>query len=175
MKKLFAAILSIIAVFTFSFGAFAESSPQAETVIQVTVYNANPTSGVSQEGKAEIVQSGNVVVCNAIDNKGTFDGWSIYKVEVPEGAKDQKISVAVEGKDYIFVEGGFKALTIKVNPLVSLIICANYNGLVTDPATGELKKPDSPKTGNNTLMLASVMMLASAAFVFAKTNKLFSK
>lgn len=175
MKKLFAAVLCIIAVFTFSFGAFAEKSPEAEQVVQVTIFNANPISGISQEGKAEIIQTGDIVVCKAVDDKGSFDGWTIYKVEVPEGSTEQKISVAVEGKDYVFVDGGFKALTIKVNPFVSLIICANYNGLVTDPATGELKKPESPKTGNNAIMLASVMMLASAAFVFAKTNKLLSK
>ena len=155
MKKLLAVLLCVIALFSIAVPAMAIDSPEGEQLVNVTVATVPGTKNPAKSYKVK-----SIINAEADPNAGTFDSWTIYR---PDG------SLAVEGTDYKYITGSAKATSISIEVSSDLIVCANYNGKGTDPITGDGKKqPDSPKTGEAVAVYATVLMLAGAAFTFAK-------
>ncbi len=173
MKKLLAAVLCIITVLTLSVSVFAEESPQSDKVVQVTVFNAVSVDGIAQVGKAQVIEKGEVFVVKADAAQGKLDSWSFYKIENNNLAAP-KVSAAVLGQDYDLVNCTNKDESITVKPYTTIVVCGNYNGMITDPTTGELKKSDSPATGNSGVIICTIVMLGAAVIAFG-AKKQFSK
>lgn len=195
MKKIIALILSVVMICCLSVTAFAAESPTATEKVTVTIRKADV---VDPTGKADVeytVDKGDTITVKADSKYGTFKNWSVYTVEASaEGvsapvnsgiitlsavknlAATTKTAAAVEGKDFEIVKGSLTAteMTIKVNSTV--IVCANYDDVVTDPLS-KSNADDSasaPQTGDITVVYAMVIMLAVVAFGFG-VKKVYSK
>lgn len=158
MKKILAIMLCIIAIFSLSATAFAVDSPTGKPVHSVVVI-VTPGS----KGSSTTVKTGEIVKVVANPDKGKFDGWAVYK---KDGSK------AVEGVDYKFVEGGSKITPATLEVYTDLIICANYDGKITDPITTQQKDDQSPQTGDFATIAMIVALLASAAVCFKAKKQL---
>lgn len=151
------------------------------------------------DGKADIeytIDEGDVLTVKAVEEYGNFNSWSIYKVvEAVEGtsagvkksgvvtlsavlnlATTTKVVEAVEGVDYEILGGNknSKELVLKLN--TSVIVCANYDNVITEPLV-ESNADDSasaPQTNDLAVVYAAVIMLAVVAFGFA-AKKVYSK
>lgn len=188
MKKIIATILCLVCAFTVSVSVCAEESPKDPIKYEVTLFKGTPSGGLSKSGEAQIINNGETVTASAIASEGTFNSWAIYKVVTATGTSAAgesevvtlsatatplaNISAATVGTDYEIISGSLKSASITIKPLTSLIICANYNGQITDPVTGVAKKSDSPKTGSNTAMIFAIVMLGAAAVTFGAKKQL---
>ena len=188
MKKIIATILCLVCAFSLTLGVCAEKSPEATVKYEVTLYKGTPVDGLSKAGEAQIVNEGGIVTAKAIESEGTFNSWTIYKAATATGTAGANegglitlsaaatplasVTAAVEVTDYTIVSGSLTSATLSIKPLTSLIICANYNGQITDPVTGVAKKSDSPKTGYNTAIVFAVVMLGAAAVTFGAKKQL---
>ena len=172
MKKVFAIVLSLILVFALSITAFAAKSPTGQKYYNVTLQKGIAVEGVESAGvNAVIDEDGNVHV-KADPKEGTFNSWSIYKIVKTNGK--QKITKAVNGKDYEILSGSLNSKDLVIKPLADIVICGNYNGKITDPSTGKAKQDKSSKTGDVEVLYLSVIMLASLS-VCAAAKKQLSK
>ena len=155
MKKVFAVVLAVVLVMCLSVTAFAAvQSPTGVSVYTVYVINGNGAKTQITE-----VKVGDSITLTADPEMGKFDKWMIYKMDG---------TPAVEGEDYIIVEGSLTSKTITIIPLSNIIITGNYNGKITkfDISNGE---PVSPQTGDTSVvMLSAMMVLALAGVVVAK-------
>ncbi len=133
MKKFIALLLSILLLVSFSVTAFASKSPVAKPVFNVTIINgANADPVVSTQDGTD-----NLIIESKPEN-GKFDEWVIYKAD--------GVTIAIEGVDYKVVEGSLTDDKLVITPLVELVICGNYNGVVTKPIIPEDdKKPEDDK------------------------------
>lgn len=155
MKKILAVLLCVVALFSIAVPAMAIDSPEGEQLVSIAVITVPGTKNPAKSYKIK-----SIINAEADPNAGVFDSWSIYRSDG---------SIAVEGTDYKYVTGSVKATFISIEVSSDLVICANYNGMITDPVTGDGKKqPDSPKTGEAVAVYIVVLMLAGAAFTFAK-------
>jgi hypothetical protein len=154
MKKILAVLLAAMLLCTLSVTAFAADSPAGTEVNKVTIVGGKDAAPVDKE-----VTVGQAVELKAATDKGTFDGWKIYKADGTE---------AKAGVDYTLAEGAkLTDSALKVIPLSSIIITGNYAGVVTPVKPGD--KPVSPPTGDAAVMaLAAVMVLALCGAVVAK-------
>ena len=153
MKKVFALILAVVLVMSFSVTAFAAKSPEGVSINKVSVIN-----GKGSETQAESVKVGESFEIKADKAKGTFNKWIVYKADG---------SLAVEGVDYT-IEGELTDEVVEIVPLASIIITGNYNGEKTDFVLNN-GEPESPKTGDTVLMaFAAVMLVALAGAGVAK-------
>lgn len=188
MKKIIALILAIACVLTLSVTAFA-ASPSAKPVIKVTLAGAgtiadrhdNTDSGTVSKDTAHktvtvTVDEDGHVIAHADKEAGKFNGWKIYKAATTGTGKVALAvnsvaaishTIATPDVDYIIVSGSLTSETIIIEPLTDLIITANYNDVVTDPATGKPADDKSPATGDMLLVYASVAMLAVFSVAFA--------
>lgn len=195
MKKIIALVLSIVLVCCCSVTAFAAESPTATEKVTVTVRKADVTNPTGKVDVEYTFDKGATVTVKANDAYGTFNSWSIYKVEAAvEGtssavnsgivtlsavknlAATTKTSDAVAGTDYEVVSGSLtsKELTVKVN--TSVIICGNYDNVKTNPLNASTadNSASAPQTSDITVVYAVVIMLAVAAFGFG-VKKVYSK
>ncbi len=196
MKKIIALVLSIVLVCCFSVTAFAADSPVAGSKETVIIRKAVATGEDGADMKADVeyaVKDGAVITVKADETKyGKFDSWSIYKDTAAEGtaapAKSgiMTLSVlnlatatapaAVEGTDYEIISGSLtsKELTVKINS--DVIICGNYDGVITDPNVDGNKddSSSSPTTGDMTAFYAIAVILSLAVFAFS-VKKVYSK
>ncbi len=196
MKKLIALILSVVMVCCFAVTAFAAESPVAEEKATITVRKADVIEPTGKTVDTEYtVEAGTIITVSANEKYGTFKDWNIYKevatvagVSAPVNsgvitlsavknlAATTKFVDAVAGTDYEIIKGSLttKELTIKLNS--SVVICANYDSVKTDPAAPS--KVDgsgsAPQTGDMTAVYAVVIMLAVVAFGFG-AKKVYSK
>ena len=182
MKKVLAIILCFVLSFALCISVAAEKSPVAKEKIQVMVRKASGTitnaDGSKIEKKPDIfyaVEDGHAIEVTADENKyGKFDSWSVYKV-VTEGGKTKYVA-AVAGTDYTLVSGSLKDKTLKIEALVDLVLCANYDGKITDPAldsSAASKDPESPQTSDAVIPAILLSLLASVAVLGSK--KVFAK
>ncbi len=155
MKKISAILLATVLLCALSFSAFAANSPASTAVNKVTVVDGTNATPVDKE-----VKVGDVLELKAATDKGTFDGWKIYKADGSE---------AKEGVDYKLAEGAkLTDATLRIIPLSAIIVSANYGGVVT-PVKPEGTKPVSPPTGDTAVVvLAAVMALALVGAGVAK-------
>lgn len=152
MKKIFAILLCVIALFTLAAPAMAASSPTGDQLCNVIVIT-NP--GVRNPAKSYKV--GSTIFAEYDPSVGDFDNWTIYRFDG---------SLAQEGVDYKYLTGDSKLNKISIQVNGDLIVCANYNKQVTDPITGQAnKQPDSPQTGYSLALCFSLVMLGVAAVV----------
>lgn len=158
MKKILAIMLCVIAIFSLSVTAFAVESPTGKPVHSVTVVTK---PGVS--GSSTTVKKGEIIKVSADPTAGKFDSWTVYK---KDGSK------AVEGVDYKYVEGGSKITPATLEIYADLIVCANYDGKITDPITTQQKDDQSPQTGDFATMAMIVALFACAAVCFAAKKQL---
>ena len=164
MKKFFALFLCVLLLVSFSVNAFAVKSPVADDIFNVTIINgANAKPNVSKnDGTKDIT-------VKADPDKGDFDEWVIYKA-------DGK-TIAVEGVDYIIVKGELTSEKIVITPLKGVIICGNYNGVVTKPVVvkPDTDKDDSnkaPQTSDNLATALSIVMIASLGFAVVAKKRI---
>ena len=191
MKKLIALVLSIVMVCCFSVTAFAADSPSATEKVTFTVRKADVVDPAGKVDTEYTLDAGTTITVKANSKYGTFKDWSIYKETTATGVSAPvnngimtlsavktlaatKFVDAVAGTDYEIVKGSLTTdeLTIKVN--ASVVICANYDNVKTDPAlpsSGD-NSSDSPATGDMTAVYVMVVMLAVA--VFAAFNAVFA-
>lgn len=195
MKKLIALVLSIVMVCCFSVTAFAADSPTAAEKITVTVRKADTVDSAVKVDTEYTLDKGTTLTVKANSKYGTFNSWSVYKVEASvEGvsapvnsgvitlsavknlATATKTVEAVAGTDYEIVKGSLTSseLTIKLNTTV--IVCGNYNNEKTDPnvASGADGSDSAPQTSDMTVAYIAVVMLAIVAFGFG-VKKVYSK
>ncbi len=195
MKKIIALVMAIVLVCCCSVTAFAAESPVATEKVTVTLRKAASVAPTEKYDVEYTVDNGTLITVKANDEYGTFNSWSIYKVDAAvEGtssnAKDSgivtlsvlnlatttKTSDAVAGTDYEIVSGSLtsKEMTVKVK--ASVIICGNYNNVKTDPLS-KSNADDSasaPQTNDLTVVYAAVIMLACCVFAFG-VKKVYSK
>lgn len=194
MKKIIALVLSIVLICCFSVTAFAAESPEATEKVTVTVRKADVTDG--DVDVKYTFDKGAIVTVKANSKYGEFNSWSIYKVEASvEGtasagvnsgivtlsavknlvAKTETVA-AVEGIDYEIVKGSLTATELTVKANSAIIICGNYDDVVTDPLkSSTVDDSDSaPETGDMTVVYIAVVMLAVVAFGFG-VKKVYSK
>lgn len=195
MKKIIALVLSIVMVCCFSVTAFAAESPSATEKLTVTVRKADAVDSAVKVDTEYTLDKGTTLTVKANSKYGTFNSWSVYKVEASvEGvsapvntgvmtlsavknlATTTKTVEAVAGTDYEIVKGSLTTteMTIKLN--TSVIVCGNYNNVKTDPnvASGADDSDSAPQTGDMTAVYAVVVMLAVVAFGFG-VKKVYSK
>lgn len=188
MKKIIALLLSIAMIFCFAVTAFAADSPTADSKATITVRKADVIEPANQIVDTEYtVEVGTTITVKANSKYGTFKDWSIYKetastttgmitLNVVNLAAASKFVDAAAGTDYEIVKGSLTSeeLTIKVNS--SVVICANYDGVKTDPSApskGDTSN-SAPQTGDMFVAYALVVMLAVVAFGFG-VKKVYSK
>ncbi len=195
MKKIIALLLSIVIICCVSVTAFAAKSPVADEKATVTVKKATGTvsmvssnaAGATKEYAVDVeytFEVGSVVTLKADEKYGTFNDWKFYKevvVEETDSAtgevvKKTKMVEAVEGEDYVFVKGNAETEETEVKLISSVVICANYDDVVTDPeAPSNVDTSDSaPQTGDMMAVYAVVIMLAAAVFGLG-VKKVYSK
>lgn len=195
MKKIIALVLSIVMICCFSVTAFAADSPTATEKVTVTVRKADVVDPDGNVDTAYTLDKGATLTVKADSKYGTFNSWSVYKVEATvEGvsapvnsgiitlsavknlAATTKTVDAVTGTDYEIVKGSLTSteMTIKLN--TSVIVCGNYDNVKTDPnvASGADGSDSAPQTGDMTVAYAVIVMLAVAAFGFG-VKKVYSK
>ncbi len=158
MKKILAVVLCVVVLFSLSMTAFAVDSPSGETVHNVTVITKPGNNGSTTTHK-----KGEIIKVSADPTAGKFDSWTVYK---KDGSK------AVEGVDYKYVEGGSKITPATLEIYSDLIVCANYDGKITDPITTQQKDDESPQTGDIATVAMMITLLASAAVCFAAKKQL---
>ena len=167
MKKLIAIVLSIVMIFALSVTAFAADSPTATSKITITIRKALVAD---QEYKADVeytVDGEKVFVFKADTKYGKFDNWTFY-------SEDGK--ALTEGTDYEIVAGSLNASEISIKFKKSVVVCANYDNVKTDPAlpsSGD-GSANAPQTGDATATYAVVIMLGIVAFAFG-AKKVYSK
>lgn len=194
MKKLIALVLSIVMICCFSITAFAAASPEAGEKTTITIRKADIVEPADQKADNEYtIEVGTTITLKANSKYGTFKDWSIYKEETATGVSAPvnngittlsvvknlaatKFVDATAGTDYEIVKGTLTSeeITIKVN--ASIVICANYDDVKTDPSlpsSGD-GSSDSPATGNMAVAYIMVVMLAVAALGFG-VKKVYSK
>lgn len=197
MKKIIAVILALVSILTLSVTAFAES-PSAKPVYKVTIAGVGAISEESDSQNAGTINKDSSkklftikvdencnIVAKADENAGKFDGWKIYKAGSTSTGKVGiantlsvnpvaaiNFTVATPNVDYKIVSGSLTSKTLVITPYTDLVITANYNGVITNPETGEPTSDKSPSTGDMLLVYASVAMLAvlSVAFVYKKVK-----
>ena len=167
MKKLIALILSIVMICCLSVTAFAAESPEATEKVTVTIRKADTAD---QEFKADVthtVDNGTVIELKADAKYGKFDGWTLYTA-------DGKTLAAAT--DYEIVSGSLTEGTVTIKLNKSVIICANYDNVKTDPnaSSNADDSANAPATGDMTVAYAMVLMLAVVAFGFS-AKKVFAK
>lgn len=194
MKKIIALVLSIVMICCFSVTAFAAESPSADQKIKVTVRKADLSDPAGKVDVTYTIDKDGTITVKSNPKYGKFNDWSVYKVEATAAGVSAPVNTgivtlsavktlattktvdAVQGTDYEIVAGSLTAteLTIKVN--TSVIVCANYNNVKTDPnvASGADGSSSSPQTGDMTVLYAVIVMLAVAAFGFG-VKKVYSK
>lgn len=171
MKKIIALVLSIVIVCCFSVTAFAAESPVATEKITVIVRKGNTTSSsIKVDVEYTLDEDDTVTVTADEEEYGEFNNWSIYKVV--EG----KTVAAVEGVDYEIVKGSANSKEFTIKLKTAVIICANYNDVVTDPLKDSTvdDSDKAPTTGDMTAAYIAVVMLAVAVFGFG-VKKVYSK
>ncbi len=157
MKKLLVVFIAVLMLFAISVPAFAaENSPIASGSHIVIVIN-----GINAIPQRYVVVNGDTVTVKVDPTKGTFDNWTIYK---PDG------TVAKVNEDFIIISGTTESDEMIVQPKTDLIICGNYNGLITDPLTG--KEKESPKTGGSVVWVLASVMTAAAGVCFVTKKQL---
>ena len=195
MKKLISLFLSIVMVFCLSVTAFAAESPSASEKITVKI---RKSEYVDFSGKPDVEYTVNVdssITVKVDDKKDTFKSWSVYKVvSTVEGvsapaksgiinlnsalklASTTTVEPAVEGTDYEIVSGGLDKAQVTLKLKTSVIICANYGSVVTDPLVDSSadSSDSAPQTSDMTAVYAVVIMLAVVAFGFG-VKKVYSK
>lgn len=195
MKKIIALILSVVMICCFSVTTFAAESPSATEKVTVTVRKADVIDPAGKVDTEYTLDKGTTITVKANSKYGTFNSWSVYKVEASvEGvsapvntgvmtlsavknlATTTKTVDAVAGTDYEIVKGSLTTaeMTIKLNTAV--IVCGNYNNVKTDPnvVSGADDSDSAPQTGDMTAVYAVVVMLAVVAFGFG-VKKVYSK
>lgn len=195
MKKIIALVLSIVMVCCFSVTAFAADSPTATEKITITVRKADVVDPSGKVDTEYTLDKGTTLTVKANSKYGTFNSWSVYKVEASvEGvsapvnsgiitlsavknlAATTKTVDAVQGTDYEIVKGSLTSseMTIKLNTTV--IVCGNYDNVKTDPnvASGADGSDSAPQTSDMTVVYIAVVMLAIVAFGFG-VKKVYSK
>lgn len=167
MKKLIALVLSVVMICCFSVTAFAADSPEATEKVTVTIRKADTADQAFKADVTHTIDNGTVIELKADAKYGKFDGWTLY-------AADGKTLAAAT--DYEIVSGSLTEGTITIKLNKSVIICANYDNVKTDPnASSNADGSDSaPSTGDMTVAYALVVMLAVAAFGFG-VKKVYSK
>ena len=164
MKKLIAFVLCMAVICTLSVTAFAAESPSASAKVSVTLRKADGEGTVEKSDIAYTIDNGGVVTVKSNADYGKFNSWSIYKGE----------AAAVEGTDYKIVSGSLNSAELKIEVFADVVICANYNGAITDPDVKSDSSATSPETGDFAVASMAVVMLVAAAVVFG-AKKQFSK
>ena len=154
MKKVFAVILAVVLVMSLSVTAFAAvQSPEGSRFNKVYIIN-----GIGAKTETIEVNVGESVPLKADVSKGTFNEWTIYKMDG---------TPAVPGTDYQ-LEGKLTDPNVVITPLTNLIVTGNYDGKKT-PFTITNGEPQSPQTGDSTVVvMVAVMALALAGACVAK-------
>lgn len=168
MKKIIALVLSVIMICCFSVTAFAADSPTATEKVTVTIRKADSSVKMDVEHTLGI---GDEIVVKADESEfGEFKSWGIYKL-----TSDSKAVEAIKGVDYEIIAGSLSDKELSIKLITSVIICANYGNVVTDPlSNSNVDGSDSaPSTGDMTVVYAVLVMLAVVAFGFG-VKKVYS-
>ena len=168
MKKFIALVLSIVLACRFSVTAFAAESPTADSKVTITIRKSD---FVGFDGKSDVkytVDDNSTITVKNNSSYGKFNSWSFYKVA--------NSVEAVEGVDYEIVSGTVNSQEMTIKVKTSLIVCANYNDVKTEPLSDSNTDNSSsaPQTADYTVVYAVLSVLAASAFVFG-VKKVYSK
>lgn len=168
MKKIIALVLSLILVCCCSVTAFAAESPVADEKVTVVVRKADY---VDFDGKSDVkytVEKDKLITVQDDSEYGKFNSWTVYKAD---GSAE-----AVEGVDFEVVSGSFTEQKMTVKAKASIIVCANYNGVKTNPVveSNADNSASAPQTGDMATAYIAVIMLAAVVFGFG-VKKAYSK
>ncbi len=165
MKKLLAIVMTLVLIMGLSVPVFAAKSPVADEVYTVLlVRDADDKVGYSQT-----IKKGDTVKFACDPDKGTFDGWNIYKADATPatvGVDYEVVSTSslkektVLGASNVLGTFALTAEVIEIKPLANLIVTANYNGILTNPiiSTGE---DVAPETGDSTVLALSALAVVA--------------
>ena len=189
MKRLFAIVLTVVLILTFSVSAFALKSPGGTVYYEVIINRTNTGSNSSVAEKVNVLEDGSLELTPVENDEIKFQGWAFYKKKMNaaiEGTDFEIVSVtfadgtpAVKGEDYTYKNGKVTSkngdyLNVTIKPLSdSIYVSELYKGVdvVITPPGG---KPVSPVTGVNfnmaavAALFALVLLSGASAVVAAK-------
>ncbi len=173
MKKLIALILGLVLIFSLSVTAFAAESPSATLKVEVILRKVDSASSTVKSDVTHSADKGVIITATADETTyGRFNSWSIYK-SVPGSTT---LDLAKEGVDYEIVGGSLTEGEIKIKCNSSVIVCANYNDVVTNPlvTSNADSSANAPQTGDAAGFYFAVIALAALVFGVA-VKKQYSK
>ncbi len=175
MKKMTAVLLALLLVLSLSVPVFAADSPGGQKMVKIVFVDGAD----DKVGTTYTCLSGEELTLKASSDKGKFDGFMFYTANGKP---------AVEGTDYTVVSNTdavaaayvvtedvhAASAPVYTKPVitfaahVSLIVTANYNGVITTPTISN-DDDEAPATGDNTAVyLSAIAFVALCGVVVAK-------
>ena len=152
MKKFVSIALVLVMMLAMAVSVAAETSPTAAPYYDITVKTDGKGDATTDKNKIEVKQDGDKVTLTAIDGDETFVNWTI------------------DG-DYTIVEGDTSTRVIVIQPTSDITATAHFKGQdateVVKPTTKPNEGGTSPKTGDPTMMIIALVLLAAGLGVVA--------
>ncbi len=187
MKKIFALILTVALIFTFSVSAFALKSAGGTEYHEVIVNRTNEGKNSEVADRVTVQKDGTIALKPVQNESRDFEGWKFYKpnkspalagtdyeivsVTLPDGSK------AVEGTDYVIEKGEIVSkngayLNVVIKPLSDTVYVSEaYEGV--DIEFNVPKDTVNPLTGEsvNLSVVATLIMFVMAGAALAVASK----
>jgi len=186
MKKIFAVLLAVILIMTFSFSAMALVSPQGPAYN--TIYINRTSSGESSEiaERVTVVEGESSLIVPTDSTKYEFLGWNIYTPDMKfakEGVDYEIAAVkkadgtpAVEGTDYTKENGKIvakdgKLISVDIRPLIDVIyVSENHKGvdIKFNISSSETLSPPTGFDYSVVVILSTVILAVGALTIVSK-------
>ena len=187
MKKIFALILTVALILSFSVSAFALKSAGGTEFREVIVNRTNDGKNSSVADRVTVEKDGTIALKPVENDNREFEGWKFYKpnkspalagtdyeivsVTLPDGTK------AVEGTDYVVKNGEVVSLkgdyiNVVIKPLSDTVYVSEaYEGVEID--FNVPKDTVNPLTGEsvNLSVIATLVMLVLGGAALAVSSK----
>ena len=152
MKKFVSIALVLVMMLAMAVSVAAETSPTAPAYYNITVKVDGKGEATTDKNKVEVKQDVDKVTLTAIDGEETFVNWTI------DGS-------------YTVVEGDTSTRVLVIQPASDIVATAHFKGQdateVVKPTTKPNEGGTSPKTGDPTMMIIALVLLAAGLGVVA--------
>ena len=152
MKKFVSIALVLVMMLAMAVSVAAETSPTAPPYYAITVKVDGKGEATTDKNKVEVKEDVDKVTLTAIDGEETFVNWTI------DGS-------------YTVVEGDTSTRVLVIQPASDIVATAHFKGQdateVVKPTTKPNEGGTSPKTGDPTMMIIALVLLAAGLGVVA--------
>lgn len=152
MKKFVSIALVLVMMLAMAVSVAAETSPTAPAYYNITVKVDGKGEATTDKNKVEVKEDVDKVTLTAVDGEETFVNWTI------DGS-------------YTVVEGDTSTRVLVIQPASDIVATAHFKGQdateVVKPTTKPNEGGTSPKTGDPTMMIIALVLLAAGLGVVA--------